>query len=86
MNTCDSDIFCIYSENDEGTLDELVVDTFNKEYEYTGNVDERELAFVRDGKINGFKVERNFFDYYFQLIDRPQEAAPRITPVMPTRS
>lgn len=70
MNTCDSDIFCIYSENDEGTLDELVVDTFNKEYEYTGNVDERELAFVRDGKINGFKVERNFFDYYFQLIDK----------------
>ena len=64
------DIFCIYSENDEGTLDELVVDIFNKEYEYTGNVDGEELSFNNNCKIKQFKVERNFFDYYCDLLEK----------------
>ena len=63
-------VFCIYTENDEGTLDELVADTLNREYEYTGNVDERELSFRRDSRIRGFKVEREFFRYFFSLLER----------------
>lgn len=69
MNSNKFGIFCIYSENNEGTLDELVADIFNKEYEYTGNVDEEELSFKNDGKIKGFKVDRDFFDYYCNLLE-----------------
>ena len=70
MNSNKFSIFCIYTENNEGTLDELIVDTFNREYSYTGNVDEKELAFHEDGKIKGFKVDRGFFDYYVNLLDK----------------
>lgn len=68
MNSRQLDIFCIYSENDEGTLDELTVDVFNKRFDFIGNVDEEELSSKRDNKIKGFKVERDFFDYYCDLL------------------
>lgn len=68
MNSRQLDIFCIYSENDEGTLDELTVDVFNKRFDFIGTVDEEELSFKRDNKIKGFKVERDFFDYYCDLL------------------
>lgn len=70
MGSSKFDIFCIYSQNDEGTLDELVIDTYNREYDFTGNVAEEELACRRDQKIAGFMVARDFFDYYYTLLSK----------------
>lgn len=68
MNIDKFKIFCIYSENEEGTLDELVVDTYNEDYAFTRNTDEEELACRHDPEIKGFRVSRDFFDYYFNLL------------------
>lgn len=70
MDSFKYDIFSIYCENDEGTLDELIVDVYNKEYDFNGNVDGEELACKIDSKIKSFLVEKDFFSYYFNLLDR----------------
>lgn len=69
MNIDKFKIFCIYSENEEGTLDELVVDTYNEDYAFTRNTDEEELACRHDPEIKGFRVSRDFFDYYYNLLN-----------------
>lgn len=70
MDSFKNDIFSIYCENDEGTLDELIVDVYNKEYDFNGNVDSEELACKSHSKIKSFLVEKDFFSYYFDLLDR----------------
>ena len=58
----------VYSKNEEGTCDELVVDLYNRRFEYTGNLEEQELSGKMVGGIKILEVPQEFFR---QLFDPP---------------
>lgn len=55
------DAVAVYSNNEEGTCDELVVDFYNRRFEYTSHLEERELSGKTIGGIKIFKVPQAFF-------------------------
>ena len=59
-----------YAENDEGLLDELIIDIVEKEYEYNGNLDKRELWSVREGHKKEFLVEKKGLTALYDLLER----------------
>lgn len=58
----------LYAPNDEDLLDEIVIDFFNKQYDYNGNIDKRELIDTRENSIREFCVDRELFDAVFGVI------------------
>ena len=58
-----------YAENDDGLLDELIIDIVEKEYEYNGNLDKRELWEVKNPRAKEFFVEKNILDAIYDLIE-----------------
>lgn len=59
----------VYSKNEEGTCDELVVDLYNRSFEYTGNLEEQELSGKTVGGIKTFEVPQEFFRQFFDVVD-----------------
>ena len=59
----------VYSKNEEGTCDELVVDLYNRRFEYTGNLEEQELSGKTVGGIKTFEVSQEFFRQFFDVMD-----------------
>ena len=55
------DAVAVYSNNEEGTCDELIVDFYNRRFEYTSHLEERELSGKTIGGIKIFKVPQAFF-------------------------
>ena len=58
----------VYSKNEEGTCDELVVDLYNRRFEYTGNLEEQELSGQTVGGIKIFEVSQEFFQQLFDVV------------------
>ena len=59
----------VYSKNEEGTCDELVVDLYNLRFEYTGNLEEQELRGKTVGGIKIFEVPMEFFRQFCDVVD-----------------
>lgn len=57
----------VYSKNEEGTCDELVVDLYNRRFEYTGNLEEQELSGKMVGGIKILEVPQEFFRQLFDV-------------------
>lgn len=72
----------VYAKNGNGLYDELLVDVYNKHYQYTANIDRRELITTIDREMKGVEVGEavlnklyDFFkriysgSYYFEELD-----------------
>ena len=46
-----------YAKNEEGTADELILDLFERDYEYNGTLDERDLWERHGGRGREFQIE-----------------------------
>lgn len=69
MDTTNNKVFEIFCKKADGTLEELRVDIFNREFDYTGNLAEEELADRYEKDIAEFEVSEAFFSHYFHLLD-----------------
>ena len=58
-----------YAENDEGLLDELIIDIVEKEYEYNGNLDASDLRNSENPHAKEFYLERKAFDAVYRLVE-----------------
>ena len=55
-----------YAKSEDGTVEELILDLFERDYEYNGNLDERDLWERHGGRGREFQIE---FDGFLKLCD-----------------
>ena len=58
----------VYSKCEDGTCEELIVDLYEREYEFTSDLHERELSGQKVGGIKLFEVSRAFFLQLFNVV------------------
>lgn len=58
-----------YAENDEGLLDELIIDIVEKQYEYNGNLDALELWSSENPHAKEFFVEKRLLNAVHRLVE-----------------
>lgn len=58
-----------YAKNEEGTVDELILDLFEREFEYKGNLDERDLWKKHGGSGREFELGHAELKQLFGIVE-----------------
>lgn len=59
----------IYTENEKGSFDELIVDIYNQGYEYISDCNEQMLFKASEKNLKEFHVEQDFFLAFYQTLE-----------------
>jgi hypothetical protein len=70
MKKSSTDMFAFYTENKYGLFDELIVFMFDRQFEFNGNLDERELLFKNYNKVLEWRISQNMFSALLEIYER----------------
>lgn len=58
-----------YAKNEEGTVDELILDLFERDFEYNENINERDLWVRHGGRGREFQLETAGLEKLFEIVE-----------------
>lgn len=59
-----------YAENENGLYDEIILDLFEKEYEYNSDIDKRDLSWRADNRLQEFLISQQAINAVYDRVDK----------------